>query len=271
MRRRGSDMRKVLVIAEQTSRERMRRQGLTISLFYLTVVPLLVLLATYVTVGEERVLSVHLGLAGLTAAGLMVAIPGGIALLRGEQERQLLVMLLVRPVRRSEVVVGKFLGLALSLFFLCGIMGGGWLLLVSGVAGWRGGTFDGASLWLAALAAYAELLLVSALALFLSLRTRPLIAAALTLFLLLVGRSSRELLAWADSASHWEVRALFRGLYLLLPNFARLNWVEEAAYGLPIPWGAFSAALLYALLYLMLLVGGACLMESWGGERGEHG
>lgn len=261
-----STMAKVWVIARQTHRGLIRRRGLAISGLYLTTVPVLVLLGGYVAVGEEGLLLVHVGLAGITLAGLLVGIPSGVALLRGERERRLLPQLLARPVRRREVVIGKFLGLALTLLLLWSIMMAGLAIMVELGAALTGVPLSRPILWQAALAAYLDLVLVAALALFLSLRTHPTVAAALTLLLYLVGRSSGELLRWAESAPVAGVRVLFRGLFLLLPNFARLNWADEAAHAIPIPFADLGLALLYAILYLVVLICGAM----WAYEREQE-
>jgi len=255
-----STLAKVWVITRQTSRGLIRRRGLAISALYLTTVPLLVLLGGYVAVGEEGLLIVHVGLAGITLAGLLAAIPSGIGLLRGERERGLLPLLLARPVRRAEVVLGKFLGLALTLLLLWSIMMAGLAIMIEVGSALTGFPLSRPILWQAAMAAYLDLLLVSALALLLSLRTQPTVAAALTLLLYVVGRSSGELLRWAESAPLAGIRLLFRGLFLLLPNFARLNWVDEAAHAIPIPFSVMAADLLYAILYLVVLLGGAALV-----------
>ncbi|MGA1367741.1 MAG: ABC transporter permease subunit [Blastocatellia bacterium] len=255
-----STMGKVWVIAKQTNRGLIRRRALAIGALYLTTVPILVLLGGYVALGEEGLLVVHVGLAGITLAGLLVAIPGGIGLVRGERERRLLPLLLARPVRRGEVVIGKFLGLALALLLLWSIMMAGLAILMEIGTALAGFPLARPILWQAAVAAYLDLLLVSALALLLSLRTHPTVAAALTLLLYVVGRSSGELLRWAESAPLAGVRLLFRGLFLLLPNFARLNWVDEAAHAIPIPLSAMATAVLYTIFYLVVLLCGAVLV-----------
>jgi ABC-type transport system involved in multi-copper enzyme maturation permease subunit len=255
-----STMGKVWVIAKQTNRGLIRRRALAISALYLTTVPVLVLLGGYVALGEEGLLVVHVGLAGITLAGLLVAIPGGIGLVCGERERGLLQLLLARPVRRGEVVIGRFLGLALTLLLLWGIMMAGLAILIEIGKALNAFPLVRPILWQAAMAAYLDLLLVSALALLLSLRTHPTVAAALTLLLYVVGRSSGELLRWAESAPLAGVRLLFRGLFLFLPNFARLNWADEAAHAIPIPFSVMATAFLYTIFYLIVLLSGAALV-----------
>src|SRR4029078_7319992 len=79
---------------------------------------LLVIGASYLigqmTAGQDVKIIKDLGLSAMAIFGLFIAIFIGIGLVSKETERRSIYSLIAKPVRRSELVVGKFLGLALT-------------------------------------------------------------------------------------------------------------------------------------------------------------
>ena len=104
----------------------------------------LLLVAAYwligqVAAGQEVKVVKDLGLAGGTVAGLLIAVLVGTGLVAGEVERGTIHTTLANPVRRPELILGQFVGLALVLAVALGVMAAAlygllaWTALTAGI------------------------------------------------------------------------------------------------------------------------------------------
>ena len=73
------------------------------------------LLLGQLTAGQEIKIIKDLGLAAISIFGLFIAIFIGIGLVSKEVERRSIYALLVKPMSRPQLVLGKYLGLVLTL------------------------------------------------------------------------------------------------------------------------------------------------------------
>ena len=107
-----------LAVFRESVRERV--------LYNLVGFALLVIGASYLigqmTAGQDVKIIKDLGLSAMAIFGLFIAIFIGIGLVSKEIERRSIYSLIAKPVRRSELVVGKFLGLALTVAINLAVM-----------------------------------------------------------------------------------------------------------------------------------------------------
>ena len=106
---------RLTAITLNTFREAVRDRVL-----YNLIVFVLILLASaplfsQISIDIERLMLVNLGLSAISIFGVIIAIFIGIGLVAKEIEKKTLYTILARPVRRWEFVVGKYLGLVLTL------------------------------------------------------------------------------------------------------------------------------------------------------------
>lgn len=106
----------IYVIARMTYREGVRQ-----SLFYVVIAGsgILIFLSPLFTLfafGKEINMLREVGLATITFAGLLIAVMSAYALLTSEIERLTVLITLSKPVRRSEFIIGKFLGILYTCF-----------------------------------------------------------------------------------------------------------------------------------------------------------
>src|SRR3954469_24063857 len=108
-------MRPIIPVALNTFREAVRDR----ILYNLIVFALLMigasLLLGQITIGVERQLLTNLGLTAISIFGVLIAIFIGIGLVSKEIDKRTLYTVLTRPVQRWEFIVGKFLGLVVTL------------------------------------------------------------------------------------------------------------------------------------------------------------
>lgn len=136
------DINTILTIARLTLRETQRRRvlwmGLLMGLGFLTVYGLgfHFVYAELEAAGDFDdlvFLPLFLSLAGLYATNflvIMVSLLVSVATLSGEIESHTIDALITKPIRRAEIVLGKWLGFAIIIFFFILLLPGGVMLIV---------------------------------------------------------------------------------------------------------------------------------------------
>jgi len=210
--------------------------------------------------GQERRVIVDLGLSAMLLFGMFIAIFVGVGLVYKEIERRTIYAVFSKPVGRGEFLVGKYLGLCLTLLVNVLVMAVGVSLALLYVS--RGWDSLIPAIWPAVLLIYMELMLLTAVALLFSSFSSPALSALLTFLVFIIGHFSADLKILATSLGSTSARWLFTGLYYLLPNLANYSFITPAAHGhTPAPGFVFASAL-YALVYITVILAAATLIFS---------
>lgn len=251
---------RICFIARNTFREAVRDRVL-----YNLVLFVLLLTAAAIFVGElsggqERKIIVDLGLSAMLLFGVFIAIFVGVGLVYKEIERRTIYAIFAKPVGRGEFLIGKYLGLCLTLLVNVLVMGAGVsaaLLYVN--RGWDPLVFG---IWTAILLIYVELAIITSVALLFSSFSSPALSALLTFFIFIIGHFSADLKGLANSMSSSGARWLFSALYYLVPNLTNYSFITPAAHG-HVPDSSYVfAVILYALLYVVVILATATLIFS---------
>lgn len=257
--KRGSLWR-ITAIARNAFREAVRDRVL-----YNLVIFVLLLTAAAIFIGElsggqERKIIVDLGLSAMLLFGVFIAIFVGVGLVYKEIERRTIYAIFSKPVGRGEFLVGKYLGLCLTLLVNVVVMGlGVSLALVYVSNGWDPLII---TIWPAMLMIYLELMLITAVALLFSSFSSPALSALLTFSVFIIGHFSADLKSLAGSLGSTSARWFFGGLYYLLPNLANYSFITPAAHG-QAPASMFMlTTALYALVYIAAILSAATLVFS---------
>src|SRR5882757_9388584 len=102
-------------IAYNTFREAVRDRVLYNLIFFALLLVASAPLFGQISIGMERLILVNVGLSSISLFGVIIAIFIGIGLVSKEIEKKTLYTILSRPVRRWEFIVGKYLGLMVTL------------------------------------------------------------------------------------------------------------------------------------------------------------
>lgn len=250
-------MGRVATIALNTFRESLRDRILYNLLFFsLLLMGFSVLLGDF-TIAEQKKIVTDLGLAAINVVGVVIAIFVGIGLVSKEIERRTVYTIMARPISRPQFILGKYLGLALTLLVNLGIMLIVFLatLLMDGVPV-QPGLFQAVQL------IYVELLLITALALFFSTFSSGAVSAMMTLGLYVIGHLTADLKGVAAKSSSELVKAAMTGLYYVCPNLEVLNIKGLAAQGAAVPLSYQALASAYGIVYAMVLIAAACAVFS---------
>ena len=210
--------------------------------------------------GQERKVIVDLGLSAMLLFGMFIAIFVGVGLVYKEIERRTIYAVFSKPVGRGEFLVGKYLGLCLTLLVNVLVMGVGVSLALLYVSGGWDPLIP--TIWPAVLLIYIELMLLTAIALLFSTFSSPALSALLTFLTFVIGHFSADLKTLAVSLGSTGARWLFTGLYYLLPNLANYSFITPAAHGRTPTAGFVFATALYALVYITVVLAAATLIFS---------
>lgn len=249
---------RMIAIARNAFREAVRDRVLyNLVLFVLLLTGVAIFIGD-LSGGQERKVIVDLGLSAVLIFGAFIAIFVGVGLVYKEIERRTVYAIFSKPVSRGEFIVGKYLGLCLTLLVNVAIMGAGISLALIYVAG--GWDPLALNIWPSLFLIYIELTILTGVALLFSSFSSPALSALLTFFVFIIGHFSSDLNSLALSMGSTGARWLFRGLYYLLPNLANLSYITPTAHG-NIPSAFYvTTAGLYSLIYVVVILSATTLI-----------
>jgi Cu-processing system permease protein len=240
-------------------------------LYNLVLFAILLMSASYLigqlTAGQDVKIIKDLGLAAISIFGLFIAIFIGIQLVAKEVERRSIYSLLSKPIERYQLVLGKYFGLVLTLAVNLAAMTVALYCVLAYMAWTIGGPvveappLDPAMLKAIALT-FAELSVVTAIALFFSTFSTPILSAALTFGLFIAGRFSADLRNFDQVLDSETGAVLAKIVYWVLPNLAPFDVRAQVVHGQHVPAAYLALTAGYAVLYVTaLLVAGVLIFS----------
>lgn len=245
---------RILTIARNTFREAVRDRVLyNLVLFVLLITGSAIFLGE-LTAGQEARTIVDFGLGAMLVFGAFISIFVGVSLVSKEIERRTVFAIFSKPIGRGEFIVGKYLGLCLTLLVNVLIMGAGVSLAILYV----GGGSLAASIWGAIFLIYLELAILTAVAILFSSFSSPALSALLTFFIFIIGNFTASLRDFAANLGSNFTKLFFDVLYYLLPNLSFYSFRVNAAHGdvptINLLGGAFSYAIIYIVVLLTITI-----------------
>ena len=212
------------------------------------------------TAGQDVKIIKDLGLAATALFGLFIAIFIGIGLVSKEVERRSIYPLLAKPISRSQFIAGKYAGLVLTLAVNVSVMTLAiyavlayltWTVPPEIRRAWDAPGVDPAMLK-AVFLIFVELMLITAIALFFSTFSTPLLSAAFTLALYVVGHFNKELRN-LDQIVESQMVASRAGAITVVPDLSAFDVKTQVVHGLPAP-GSLLLTTAYGALYITAIL-----------------
>jgi ABC-type transport system involved in multi-copper enzyme maturation permease subunit len=249
---------RVASIAVHTFKEAMRERVLyNLVVFALLMIGAAIVLG-HISVGIEQIILINLGLSSISIFGLLIAIFVGIGLVYKEIDKRSVYSILSKPVRRAEFIVGKYLGLLLTLLINTAVMTAGFYLALF---------YQQRHLGRADLrplgAVYfilLELGLVVGVALLFSCISTPVLSALFTFCVYVIGHFLSDIRFLGTQTHSAVLGKLTAAIYYLLPNFSDFDIIARTAHGQAVPGELYVSNSLYALLYTVVLISAAVLI-----------
>ena len=249
---------RIAAIARNSFREAVRDRVLYNLVLFVLLLTVAAVFLSELSGGQEAKIIVDLGLSAVLLFGTFIAILVGVGLVYKEIERRTLYAILAKPIGRGEFLLGKYLGLCLTLLVNVAVMGVGVSLALIYVR--RGWNPLVARVWPAVFLIYVELMILTAVALLFSSFSSPALSALLTFFVFIIGHFSADLKALANSMGTAPARWFFSGLYYLLPNFSNYSVITVTAHGHSPGARSVVIAVAYAMVYISVLLAATTLI-----------
>jgi ABC-type transport system involved in multi-copper enzyme maturation permease subunit len=255
---RPSSRRRVAAITRNTFREAVRDRVLYNLVLFVLLLSVGAVFLGAASASHDAKLIVDFGLGAMLLFGAFIAILVGVGLVWKEIERRTLFAIFAKPVGRGEFLLGKYLGLCLTLALNVAVMGIGVTLVLAYVA--KGTPPLLAALWPTVVLIYLELTVLTAVALLFSAFSSSLFAVFASLAVFVIGHFTTDLHAFARALDALAVRATLVALYYLLPNLSTFNQITPAAHGIAPAPAQMVGALVYAVAWDAALVAAAILL-----------
>lgn len=240
----------IFTIARNTFREAVRDRVLYNLVVFVLLITVCAVVLGELTDGQEARTIVNLGLGAMLIFGVFIAIFVGVGLVSKEIEKRTLYTIFSKPIGRGEFIVGKYLGLCLTILVNVLIMGIG----VSIALLYVGGKDLMVSIWGAIFLIFLELTIVTAVAILFSSFSSPALSALLTFLVFIIGHFSASLREFAQNLGSTFAKYFFGFIYYVMPNLSHFTFRTESAIGLTPDFPMLGGALIYACVFNAILL-----------------
>jgi len=247
----GISILRIWAIAANSFREVIRDRILYFIGFFALLMAFAWRLLPEIAVGTHQKIFLDLGLAAIGLLGVIVAVFVGTGLINKEIDKRTILVLIPKPLSRAEFILGKHLGLSGVLAVMLGVMLVIYLLMLLGMKV----SFQALPLIVSVFYLGLELILIAAVAIAFGVFTSSILATLMTFGVYLMGHISKDLIQLGIISKNPNILAITKNIYLILPDLERLNFRNEAVYGLLPSADVLIANALYSLVYTGLLLG----------------
>ncbi len=248
-------MNSILAIAINTWREAIRDRIYLALLGFAALLILASQVLSPLALGEGTRITRNFGLSGLVLVSLLVTIFVGTGLVQKEIERKTIMTMLSKPIGRGEFILGKYLGLLMTM----GVIFSAMTALLLGVLALRGDGLNQPVL-LAALLSLGEIVIMTGVAIFFSTCTSPMLSGMMTLAVFVAGHFTADLNTFAEQAASPFLAGITAALHWIFPNLELFNARSAAAHGIMPEAVRFSLGAGYALLYTAAILLGSIVI-----------
>ncbi|MBD2440616.1 ABC transporter permease [Nostoc sp. FACHB-110] len=219
---------RTFVIAKNVFQEVVRDRILYVIGFYTLLLAITWRILPEFAASTENKMFLDFGIVAMSAITLIVAVFIGTGLVKKEIDKRTILVLIAKPVSRSEIISGKFLGLTAVIAVLISAMTVIYLVFLQ----LENIPHPTLSILIAAVFLFIELALMTAVAITLGVFTNSLLAITLTFAVYLMGNITQDLVKLGRLSQNYAVEHVIQGLYLVVPDLSRLDLKNDAVYGL---------------------------------------
>lgn len=242
-------MMRLSAIALNTVREAIRDKALHSILFFAALLLLVSLAMKEISIGDTEKVVRGVAMGGISMTGGIIAIFLGVGLVYKEIERKTVYTLASKPIPRWQLLLGKYLGLWLTLVIEVVILGVMYTIIVGSQQG-----LPSMGIYTALGLLMMELTLVTAWATLFSTFASPMTASAYSLCIYLIGHFTDDLAQFGEASKDPSFKQLASILYRVLPNLEVFNVRAAAIHGIAVPAGEVAWAVAYGLGYTALVL-----------------
>lgn len=260
-----------MTIAKATFQETVRRKVLLVILIFALVAIAAVTIFSWLSLGEEEKFIRDIGLGAVLFFGMLISIVLGAWLIPLEIERKTIFTLLAKPVDRTQLILGKFVGTALTLGANVLAM---WLVFTVAYYLKRHAVEEG-RIWLSLLnntkaifLTYCALILLASVAITVSIFASQIVAVVVTFFVYFTGLLGGQLRHAGDELLELNKRTgnaftailgqTLKVVYWLLPRLDNFDISSRLVLEDPVGFNYMWQTIAWGILYT-----GAVLVIAW--------
>lgn len=239
----------IFTIAHNTFRETMRDRILLAALAVVLIIIAFTLFVGSISIEQDLRMIVDFGVSSIYILQIFVAVFIGSMLMYKEIEQRTFFLILPKPIKRYEIILGKAFGLTFTTFAVTMLS----TLALFVILFFKGGTAFFIPILVSVFLSTLEALVLILISIVFSGFTSPILSALYTIVFFLAGHSGdslRQLMTFPQSTAS-EVVA--RAIYYLLPNLEKFNVRNNIIFSEVPGFSAILVSTLYALFYAGLL------------------
>ena len=245
-------MTSIKIVAFNTVREILRDRILYgLMIFAVLLVFLSLLLGGLSFAQQERIIT-DLGLVAVEFGCCMLAIFVGSSLVFREIEKQTILLLISKPMTRSQFLLGKFAGLT-SVLLLVDLLVSGFLALICH----QYGEVHWPSFLISQVGVLFESMFLLSVVIFFGTFAKPVLTTIYSLGIWLVGHSINDLHYFSEKSNSPFLKNFGLAFSRIFPNLDYFNFREAALYGDPIPHYIIGRAVVLWLAWFTILIIGS--------------
>lgn len=240
----------ILAVAKNTFRETMRDRILLSALAVIIAIILFTLFIGSISLDQSARIITNFSVTAIYILQIFVAVFIGSMLMYKEIERKTFYLIFPKPVTRTQIVIGKCLGLSattLLVTFIC-------TLFLFGLLAFKGGTAFFVPIIISTLLTSVEAMLLILISLLFSSFTSPILAAVATITLYFVGHASDIFQYIFKTTESPSLEAVTSAIYHILPNLEKFNIRNDIVYNSLPAMPSIALSLVYASVYAVFLL-----------------
>lgn len=242
-------MNRIWAIIENTFKESLRQKILLLLVIFSILLIVVSIFLEPFALGEAPRILRDFGLAVSALFGVLVVIIIGSTLIHKDIEKRTIYTVITKPVRRSEIIIGKFLGLLLLIIILVCAMAAIQQLVIFLYEG----SFD-FSLLIAIPFLILEIMILLGILLLFSSFSSPALSAIMGILFFIIGHASPDLKLFADQTGAVILKYCANAFYYILPNLENFNLRIDLVHKLPLYPDQILFSVCYGLIYTIFLI-----------------
>jgi ABC-type transport system involved in multi-copper enzyme maturation permease subunit len=242
-------MHRILAITENTFKQGLRQRILVLLIIFAILIIVVSVFFGPFVLGEIPKILRDIGLATISFFGVLAVIIIGSSLIYRDIRKRTIYTIITKPVKRSEIIIGKFLGLV----FIIAVLICGMVIIHQLIIFIYEGFFD-TFLLIALPFIIIELMILSGVLILFSSSSSTTISAVMGSIFFIVGHAAPELKIFADNMDTPVAKYLTYAFYYILPNLEHFNFRLELVHKLPLHSGQILFSICYGLIYVILLL-----------------
>lgn len=243
-------MKRILTIAKNTFRETVRDKILLSVVAVVLAIIFFSLFVATISLDQSTRIILDFGITAIYALQIFIAIFIGSMLMYKEIERKTFYLLLPKPVKRTEIILGKCLGLTITTITVTVLA----TLALCLVVLLNGGTIFITSIILSLFLSTLEAIVLILISILFSSFTSPIVAAVATLTFYLVGHSGEifRYIILTTKSTTLELSAM--AAYYIFPNLEKFNIRNDVVYHVHTNIYSILLSILYAIAYSIFIL-----------------